>query len=68
MTTAQEPQWLNKFIAGLLGLLGIPLVVQGIVMASHASTDMTGTILIIVGLLLSFGAWRLWPASTSKKF
>ena len=67
MAIAQEPQWLNKFIAGLLGLLGIPLVVQGIVMASHPSTDMTGTILIIVGLLLSFGAWRLWPASTSKK-
>ena len=58
---------LKKFIAGLLGLVGISLVVQGIVMASHASTDMTGTILIIVGLLLSFGAWRLWPASTSKK-
>ena len=67
MATAQESQWLNKFIAGLLGLLGISLVVQGIVMASHPSTDMTGTILIIVGLAITFVAWRLWPASTSEK-
>ena len=67
MTTAQESQWLKKFIAGLLGLLGITILVQGIVMAAHPSTDMTGTILIIVGLAISFVAWRYWPASTSEK-
>ena len=67
MDIAQESQRLKKSIAGLLGLVGISLVVQGIVMASHPSTDMTGTILIIVGLAISFLAWRLWPASTSEK-
>ena len=67
MAIAQESQKLKKSIAGLLGLVGISLVVQGIVMASHPSTDMTGTILIIVGLAISFLAWRCWPASTSEK-
>ena len=67
MVIDQESQRLKKSIAGLLGLVGISLVVQGIVMASHPSTDMTGTILIIVGLAISFLAWRLWPASTSEK-
>ena len=67
MGIGHESPWLKKTIAGLLGLVGISLGVQGIVMASHPSTDSTGTILIIVGLLLSFGAWRLWPASTSEK-
>ena len=68
MAIAQESQNLKKFIAGLIGLVGISLVVQGIVMASDPSTDMTGTILIIVGLVaISFLAWRCWPASTSEK-
>ena len=67
MAIVQESQWLNKFIAVVLGLLGISLVVYGFVMASHPSTDMTGTILIIVGLAISFVAWRYWPASTSEK-
>ena len=67
MAIAQESQKLKKSIAGLLGLVGISLVVQGIVMASHPSTDMTGTTLIIVGLAISFLAWRCWPASTSEK-
>ena len=68
MAIAQESQKLKKSIAGLLGLVGISLVVQGIVMASDPSTDMTGTILIIVGLVaISFLAWRYWPASTSEK-
>ena len=67
MTTAQESQWLKKFIAGLLGLVGISLVVQGIVMPSITGTDMYGTVLIFVGLPFSFAAWKLWPASTSEK-
>ena len=67
MTTAQESQWLKKSIAGLLGLVGISLVVQGIVMPSITGTDMYGTVLIFVGLPFSFAAWKLWPASTSEK-
>ena len=67
MAIAQESQWLKKIIAGLLGLLGIAILVQGIVMAAHPSTDMTGTILIIVGLAIFSLAWRLWPASKSEK-
>ena len=58
---------LKKFIAGLLGLVGISLVVQGIVMPSITGTDMYGTVLIFVGLPFSFAAWKLWPASTSGK-
>ena len=58
---------LKKFIAGLLGLVGISLVVQGIVMPSITGTDMYGTVLIFVGLPFSFAAWKLWPASTSEK-
>ena len=63
MDAGGESLVLKKFIAGLVGLLGVGPLMQGAVMATDASTDMSGTILIIVGLLLSFGAWRLWPAS-----
>ena len=66
MDTGNDSPLSKKSIAGLVGLLGISLVVQGIVMASNPSTDMNGTILIIVGLLFSFGAWKLWPASASN--
>ena len=66
MDTGGESLVLKKFIAGLVGLLGVGPLMQGAVMATDASTDMSGTILIIVGLLLSFGAWRLWPASASN--
>ena len=61
----ESPLW-KKIIPGLVGMLGVALLMQGAVMATDASTDMTGTILIIVGLLLSFGCWRLWPASASN--
>ena len=67
MDTGEESPLSKKIIPGLVGLLGVALLMQGAVMATDASTDMTGTILIIVGLLLSFGAWRLWPASMSEK-
>jgi len=69
MAIAQESQWSKKSIAGLLGLVGISIVVQGIVIASHPNTDdmLIGAMLIIVGLLFSFAAWRLWPSSISDK-
>ena len=67
MASVHESPWLKKTIAGLLGLVGISIVVQGVVMASDPGTDMTGTVLIIVGLPFSFAAWKLWPASTSEK-
>ena len=66
MALIQESPWLKKSIAGLLGLVGISIVVLGIVLASHPSTDMTGTVLIIVGLPFSFAAWKLWPTSESS--
>ena len=67
MTIAQESQWLKKFIAGLLGLLGITILVQGIVIAMHPNDVELGIMVIVFGLFFSFGAWRLWPASTSGK-
>ena len=67
MTTAQESQWLKKFIAGLLGLLGITILVQGIVIAMHPNDVELGIMVIVFGLFFSLGAWRLWPASTSEK-
>ena len=67
MTTAQESQWLKKIIAGLLGLLGITILVQGIVIAMHPNDVELGIIVIVFGLFFSFGAWRYWPASTSEK-
>ena len=57
----------KNLIAGLLGLMGIIIVVLGIVMVSDPSTDFTGTTLIILGLIFSFGAWWLWPTSASEK-
>ena len=67
MTTAQESQWLEKFIAGLLGLLGITILVQGIVIAMHPNDVELGIMVTVFGLFFSFGAWRLWPASISEK-
>ena len=67
MTTPQESQRLKKSIAGLLGLLGITILVQGIVIAMHPNDVELGIMVIVFGLFCSFGAWRLWPASTSEK-
>ena len=69
MDIGNESPWLKKSIAGLLGLVGISILVQGIVIASHPNTDdmLIGAMLIIVGLLFSFAAWRLWPSSISDK-
>jgi len=66
MAIDQESQRLKKSIAGLLGLVGISLVVQGIVIAMHPNDVELGIMVIVFGLFCSFGAWRLWPASTSE--
>ena len=58
---------MKKFIAGLLGLLGITILVQGIVIAMHPNDVELGIMVIVFGLFFSFGACRLWPASTSEK-
>ena len=47
MAIAQESQNLKKFIAGLLGLLGITILVQGIVIAMHPND-------VELGMLLGF--------------
>ena len=68
MVSAQGSQRLKKSIARFLGLVGILVLLQGIVIAMHPdSNDVElGNIMIVFGLVLSFGAWRLWPASTSE--
>ena len=60
-------EWRNNFISGFLGLLGISLVLFGIQQALNPATDAFGRVLIIGGLLLSFGAWNFWQVSTPKK-
>jgi len=69
MDIVNESPWLKKSIAGLLGLVGISIVVQGIVVASHLNTGdmLIGAMLIIIGSLFSFAALRLWPSSISDK-
>lgn len=67
MAVGQTFPWRNYSIPGFLALLGISLVIFGIQQASKPATDEFGSVLIIGGLLLSFGAWRVWPVSTAKK-
>ena len=68
VVSAQESQRLKKSIARFLGLVGILVLLQGIVIAMHPdSNDVElGNMMIVFGLFFSFGAWRLWPASTSE--
>lgn len=68
MVSAQGSQRLKKSIARFLALVGILVLLQGIVIAiAPDSNDVElGNIMIVFGLLFSFGAWRLWPASTSE--
>ena len=68
MVGAQGSQRLKKSIARFLALVGILVLLQGIVIAiAPDSNDVElGNIMIVFGLLFSFGAWRLWPASTSE--
>ena len=66
MVSAQESQRLKKSIARFLGLVGILVLLQGIAMLLHPEPDSASEGVAIVGLLLSFGAWSLWPASTSE--
>ena len=63
MAIENKPQWLKKFIAILSGLVGITVLVQGIVIAMHPNDVERGIMVIVFGLLFSFGAWRLWPLS-----
>ena len=63
MAIENKPQWLKKFIAILSGLVGITVLVQGIVIAMHPGDVELGILVIVLGLLFSFGAWRLWPLS-----
>ena len=67
MGIGQTFPWRNSFISGFLGLLGISLVLFGIQQASKAATDEFGRVLIIGGLLLSYGAWRFWPVATPER-
>ena len=60
-------EWRNNFISGFLGLLGISMVLFGIQQALNPATDAFGRVLIIGGLLLSYGAWRFWPVSTTEE-
>ena len=60
-------EWRNNFISGFLGLSGISLVLIGIQQASKPATDEFGRVLIIGGLVLSYGAWIFWPVSTPEK-
>ena len=69
MISAQGSQRLKKSVARFLALVGILVLLQGIVIAiAPDSNDVElGNIMIVFGLLFSFGAWRLiWPASTSE--
>ena len=60
-------EWRNNLISGFLGLLGISLVLFGIQQALNPATDAFGRVLIIGGLLLSYGAWRFWPVSKPER-
>ena len=68
MVSAQGSQRLKKSIARFLGLVGILVLLQGIVIAiAPDSNDVElGIMMIVFGLFFSFGVWRLWPASTSE--
>ena len=63
MAIENNPQWLKKSIAIFSGLVGITILVQGIVIALHPNDVELGIMVIVLGLLFSFGAWRLWPLS-----
>ena len=57
----------DNFISGSFALLGISMVLFGIQQALNPATDAFGRVLIIGGLLLSFGAWKFWQVSTPEK-
>ena len=63
MAIESKPLWLKKSIASLSGLAGITILVQGIVIAMHPNDVRLGIMVIVLGLLFSFEAWRLWPLS-----
>ena len=67
MAIGQTFSWRDNSISGFLGLLGISLILFGIQQALNPATDAFGRVLIIGGLLLSYGAWRFWPVSTTER-
>ena len=66
MPNDHESLWLKRIIVVILGLLGILVFVVGLSISSSVFVgDEIGIIVIIVGLLIFFGACSLWPSSTS---
>tara|TARA_Y100000287_G_C14131510_1_gene310160 strand:- start:427 stop:687 length:261 start_codon:yes stop_codon:yes gene_type:complete len=58
--------WLKRIIVVILGLLGILVFVVGLSISSSVFVgDDIGIIVIMGGLLIFFGACRLWPSPTS---
>ena len=58
--------WLKRIIVVVLGLLGILVFVVGLSISSSVFVgDDIGIIVIMGGLLIFFGACRLWPSPTS---
>ena len=66
MPNGHESLWLKRIIVVILGLLGILVFVVGLSISSSVFVgDDIGIIVIMVGLLIFFGACRLWPSPTS---
>ena len=66
MPNDHESLWLKRIIFVILGLLGILVFVGGLSISSSVFVnDELGMIVIIGGLLIFFGACRLWPSPTS---
>jgi len=68
MPNDHQSLWLKRIIVVIFGLLGILVFVGGLSISSSVFVnDELGMIVIIVGLLIFFGACRLWPSSISDK-
>ena len=66
MPNDHESLWLKQIIVVILGLLGILVFVVGLSISSSVFVgDDIGIIVIMGGLLIFFGACRLWPSPTS---
>ena len=68
MPNDHQSLWLKRIIVVIFGLLGILVFVGGLSISSSVFVnDELGMIVIIVGLLIFFGACRLWPSPISDK-
>ena len=68
MPNDHQSLWLKRIIVVILGLLGILVFVVGLSISSSVFVgDDIGIIVIMGGLLIFFGACRLWLSSTSDK-